>query len=113
MQASKQQQQTTNLPVEVCHGVSHSLPFCLNSFTGKYSLQRVIDPFEGSGLCYTINTGSLLRLLFNILLLPCAMEILQFLIYRTKPFLGLQQFTDGVAVGVGQLRALDLGLGKS
>jgi hypothetical protein len=44
----------------VCHSVSHNVSFCLYSF------------------CYTINIGSSLGLLSDILLLPYVMGILQF-----------------------------------
>ena len=66
-----------------------------------------------SGFCYTINTGSSLGLLSDILLLPCVMEILQLWICRAVPLHTLQQLTNGVDVGVGQLKVLDLDLGGS
>ena len=47
----------------------------------------------------------------DMLWLPCVTEILQLWICTTNPF--IQQFIDGVDVGVGQLKALDLGLGGS
>jgi hypothetical protein len=42
--------------------------------------------FEAWGFCYTINTGSSLGLLLDILLLLCIMEILQLWICRAYPF---------------------------
>lgn len=42
--------------------------------------------FEASGFCYTINTGSLLGLLSDILLLPCVMELLCLWTCRMGPF---------------------------
>jgi hypothetical protein len=64
--------------------------------------------FEVSGLCDTINTGSLLELLlWVILLLPCVMEILWFLDRQYWLFLMLQEFTDGIGLGVSQLKALE------
>lgn len=44
-----------------------------------------------SGFCYTINTGLLLELLLDILILPCVMEIQQHWICRTCLFMC---FTD-------------------
>jgi hypothetical protein len=41
--------------------------------------------FEASGFCSTVNTGSSLGLLLDILLFPCVMEILQLWIYRSWP----------------------------
>jgi hypothetical protein len=66
----------------VCHSVSHSVPTPLS--THLY-LQAFVWS-KTSGFCYTINTGSLLGLLLDVLLLPCVMEILQLWIYRTGSF---------------------------
>lgn len=41
--------------------------------------------FEVTGFCYILGTGPSLQLLLDVLLLPCAMEILQFWIYRSGP----------------------------
>jgi hypothetical protein len=68
--------------------------------------------FEASDFCYTINKQFSPGLLSNILL-SCAMEFLQLWIYRIGPIHILQKFTDGVDVGVGQCKTLDLGLGGS
>jgi hypothetical protein len=46
-----------------------------------------------------------------ILLLPCVMEILQLWVSMTDPFTLIQEFTVDADFGVGQLKALDLGLG--
>jgi hypothetical protein len=65
--------------------------------------------FEALGFCYTINAGSSL----GLLLLPCVMEGLCHpvtLDLQDWPLHTLQQFIDGVDVGVGQLKALDLGI---
>ena len=62
--------------------------------------------FEISGFGDAINMGSSPGVLLVILLLPCVTEILQ-----DQPLCVLQRFIDGVAVGTGQLKALDLGLG--
>ena len=64
---------------------------------------------EAPGLSYTINAGSSL----GLLLLPCVMEGLCHpvtLDLQDWPLHTLQQFIDGVDVGVGQLKALDLGI---
>ena len=60
--------------------------------------------FEASAFCYS---GSFSGFLSDILLLPCVMEILQLWISRIGPFMGSRSSSNGV----GQLRALDLGLG--
>jgi hypothetical protein len=52
----------------MCHSVSHSLPFCPQPFAYKYSLQLVW--YKAFGFSYSKNTGSSLRLLLDILLLP-------------------------------------------
>jgi hypothetical protein len=85
----------------LCHSVCPSIPLCLHIFTCKCSLVC----FMVSGFCDT-NIGSSLRLLV-IPLLSCNVEILQVWICVTGPFI------DDVDLGVGQLRALDLGLGDS
>ena len=41
------------------------------------------------------------------------MEILQLCIYRTVPFINWSSFLDGVDVGVGKFRVLNLGLNGS
>ena len=63
--------------------------------------------FEASGFCYTLNTGSTPGLFFDIPLLPCHGDPVALVLHT------LQQFINGVDVGVGQLKALDLGLGGS
>jgi hypothetical protein len=66
---SLQKKTSKHLTVEfaACHGVSHSIPFCPNSFSLKWSLQWVMGLVQGSGFCYTINTGSSPELLLVIL----------------------------------------------
>ena len=59
--------------------------------------------------CYTIYTGSSQELLYDILFLPCVMEILQLWICRTGHYV-FQPIIGEVDVGVDQLKALDLGL---
>ena len=55
---------------------------------------------------------SSLGLLWGTLSLPCVMDILQLWLCKTGPLHVLQQFIVRVDVGVGQLKALDLGLGS-
>ena len=43
--------------------------------------------YEASGFCYPISIGASLRLLSDILLLPCVKKILQFWNYRISPFM--------------------------
>ena len=64
------------------------------------------------GICHTFNSVSSLGLLLDIMLLPCAMRLCS-LDLHDLPLLEFQQFIDGVDVGVGQLKALDLSLGGS
>lgn len=59
-----------------------------------------------------INTGSSLGLLLDIPLLPWVMVIPQPWIWGLVPHV-TQQFTDGVDIGVSQVKALDLGLDGS
>lgn len=66
--------------------------------------------FEAPGFCYSNSTGSSLGCLADSLLLPRVTEILQLWFCRTGSFF-LQQFMDRVDAEVGQLKALDLGLG--
>ena len=68
--------------------------------------------FQASGFCYTINTGSSPELFLDILPLPCVMELLQLWFCRTLPFKCSNSSQVGVD-GMGQLKALDLGLGGS
>jgi hypothetical protein len=65
--------------------------------------------FKGSGFCYTINTGSSLGLLLDILLLPRAMEILQLYSQDLPLHVPSSSYMDGVDVGGGPLSALHLG----
>jgi hypothetical protein len=63
---------------------------------------------ETSGFCHTISTGSSLRLLTAILLLPCVMEILQLRISKTGPFMNSNSLhTDDVDLGVSRLKDRD------
>jgi hypothetical protein len=64
----------------VCRSVSHSMPFCQNSFSCTHCHESLVW-FEASGFCY--NTGSSLGLLSDAVLLPCVMELLQLWVCRT------------------------------
>jgi len=76
----------------------------------QISLQWVIGLDQD--FCYTINTGSSLGLLSDMVLFPSVVEILQ-LGSVGQALHMLQQFIHGVDVGIGQLKTLDLGLGGS
>lgn len=52
------------------------------SFRDSYN-----DSSEASGFSYFVSTGTSLALLSDTLLLPCVMEILEFGICRTGPFM--------------------------
>lgn len=65
-QKKKKLKKNLTVEAEMCHSVSHSIPFCPNSFTCKCSESFVW--FKASGFCYTFNTRSSLGLLWNILL---------------------------------------------
>lgn len=58
-----------NLAVEaaVCHGVSHCKAFSQTALLANDHYNGLVWP-EASGLCYTINTGSSLRLFLGVLL---------------------------------------------
>ena len=92
----------------MCHNVSHSIlhPFVHTSLLANVHCNESLVWFEASGFCYTINTGSSLGLLSDILLLPCVMEILQLWICRTSPFMHhmLYHCISGGDVGIGQLK---------
>lgn len=60
----------------------------------------------------TSATLSILGLLSDSLTLSCVMEILS-LVLQVRPFHKLQQFLDGIVVGVGQLEALNQNLSGS
>jgi len=88
--------------------VSQGIPICPCNLLANVCCNKSLVWFKASGFCYTINTGSSLGPLSHILFLPCIIEILQF--WSAGTFHALQQLIDRVDVGVGQLKALDLGL---
>jgi hypothetical protein len=55
--------------------------FIYTSFLANVHCNEFLVWFKASGFCYTINIGSSLGLLLDILLLPCIMEILQLWIF--------------------------------
>jgi hypothetical protein len=94
------------LEAAVCHTVYPLLPK-IALMNGHCSASLVW--FKGSGFCYTINTGSSLGLLLDILLLPRAMEILQLYSQDLPLHVPSSSYMDGVDVGGGPLSALHLG----
>ena len=89
----------------VCHSVSHRIPFCPYILSCQCLLQMV----QGLWLCYTVNTKSWPGLGYPVVA-PCYGDSAALAL---QPPHVLQQFTDEVDIGVGQLKALDLGLGGS
>ena len=91
----------------VTYSVSHSTLLCPHIFICKCSLQWVMDLVQGLWLLlhhpYWVLTG----LLSDLLLLPCAMQILQPWIYGTSSS-QMRWYVE-----LGQPKALDLGLGHS
>jgi hypothetical protein len=85
---------------------------CPHFFTSRYCNESLVW-FEASGFCYIIDTESSPGLLSDILSLPCVMEILQLWICRLGLLSCALAVHNGVDIGVGQLKALDLGLGGS
>lgn len=110
--ATSQQNKQTKIVVEaaICHSVSHSEPFVHTDLLANAHFKELLVWFK-VGFYYNINTGSPPGLLLDILL-PWVKEVLPLWVCRTGPFM-LQQLTDRVDVGVGPLKALDLGLGGS
>lgn len=64
-------------PRGIGSGVSRRIPFSPISFSSKCSLQRVTGLIQDLWFWFTIISGSSLELLWDILWLPLAMEILQ------------------------------------
>lgn len=91
----------------VCETVSHSMPFCSHSVTCKCSLQWVLGLVWGQDYQYWI-----LGLLSDLLFYLCHWDSTA-LGLQDQSFKELQKPRDDVDVGVGQLKALDLGLGCS
>ena len=97
------------MEVVVCHSVSHSIPFCSYIFTWKCSLQWVI------GLVWRL--WLLLHHQYQILTRTPSQISSSSLCHRDPAALDLysqslyafHQFIDGVDVGMGRLKALDLG----
>ena len=69
----------------VCHSLSCSLPFVYMSLLRYVHCNESLVCLKAPGFCYTINTGSLLGFLSDILL-PCVMEILHLWICRAGSF---------------------------
>ena len=97
----------------VCHSVSHSISLCPHIFTCKCSLQWVIGLVWGLWLLLHYQSWILTKspLGYPAVALchedPAALDLQDWSLHT------LQQFIDRVDVGVGQLKALNLGLGGS
>ena len=70
--------------VTVCHRV---YSFVHTVLIANVHCNEILVCFEASGVCYTINTGSSWRLLSDIQLLLCVMEILQLWICWTDSYI--------------------------
>ena len=92
------------MEVVMCHGVSHSVSFCLKHVHYKSLVWFKAQASSASSILD--NYRAPLR--YPIIALcngdPLALDLQEWLLHK------LQQFTDGVDAGVGQLKALDLGL---
>ena len=91
------------------HHPGYVKPFAQTVLLANVHCSESLVWFEASGFCYTINTGSSLGLLLDTLLSPCVMEILQLWFSARVALHKLQQFIDGLDVGVGRRETLDLG----
>lgn len=88
----------------MCHGVSLSIPFCLNIFTYTYWNESLIW-FEASGFCSTVNTGS--RDSVGCFVVLCHGDP-SALVLQDQLLHSLWQFIDRVDIGIGELKALAL-----
>lgn len=86
--------------------MSHTYPFGHISLLANAHCNDFLVWKETSGFCYSIDLGISLDLLFDILLLPCVIEILWLWICKAGPLYPLQQFIDRVGVGMGQCKVL-------
>lgn len=85
------------MEVVMCHGVSHSVSFCL-----KHVHYKSLVWFKDFGFCCTINTGSLLGLFDNLVVALCHGDPVA-LDLQDWPLHLFQKFTDQVDVVVGQI----------
>lgn len=90
----------------MCHTVD---PFVHSALFANVHCNELSVQFKASGFWYTINTGLSLKFFLYIPLLPQVMEILRLWFHRTSPLRALQRVIDGVVVGMGHLKALDMG----
>lgn len=92
------------LKAVVCLHVSHSTPCVHIPLLANVQCNESLIWFKASGFCYTINTEFLSGLLSVTLCHgdPVALDL------QDQPLYTLQWMIDGVAVGVGRLKALDL-----
>ena len=80
-------QKTTSPWKLVCATVFHTIyPFAHTALLTNIHCNESSSWLETSDFCYTINTGSSLGLLSDILLLPYVMEILSLWFFRTGSF---------------------------
>jgi hypothetical protein len=82
--------------VTVCPTV---YPFVHTSLLANFYCSESLVWLKASGFCYSIHTETSLGLLSDILLLPCVMEILQFGICRTSPFMHSNSSSMGWMLG--------------
>lgn len=90
----------------MCHTI---FPFAQIPLLANVHCSESLVWFEASGFCYTINPGTSLGLVGYPVVALCH-EILVALDLQDLSLHVLQQFTDGVDTGVGQLKAQNLGL---
>ena len=93
-----------------CNWPVVEVPFVHTSLLANVHCNESLVWFEASDFCYTGNTGSSLRRLSDVLLLPRVMEFLWFWICRTKSFNPFCEFINRVDTGKCQFKALDMGL---
>ena len=98
------------METSVCQRVSQYTPFPTHLCLQMSICNKSFVWFEASDFCYTGNTGSSLRRLSDVLLLPRVMEFLWFWICRTKSFNPFCEFINRVDTGKYQFKALDMGL---
>lgn len=60
----------------VHHSVSHSIPFCLHFFIASVHCNDTMVRYDACAFWYSNKTGTVLGLLWDILLLPYVMNIL-------------------------------------
>ena len=92
----------------LCHSVSHRISLCHTSSLVNVRYNESLLWFEIFGFCDTINIGSSLGLLLVILSCPVSWRSCKFQTARLAP--STAPFIDEIDLGMGHLRALNLGL---